>query len=208
MKTYSGYIEICSGKTVLLPWPMTELDLCRWRFGPLEIAAISLIAGGQILQGQAAKRDAENQAAIQEYNAQVQENDAKQAEVRGAFESRRQAEAAERTQGLLVANLGTSGLVATEGAPLLLKATQQTESELDNLLIGFDTQIEASRLRSGATLSRLGAKASKSRGKAAQTVSFIQAGGTILGGFAFAKGPKAPGVKPSFPTTGINRAFP
>ncbi len=44
MKLYSGYYEICPGKVVLLPYPMSRMEMTRWRFGPL-IALPGLAAG-------------------------------------------------------------------------------------------------------------------------------------------------------------------
>lgn len=148
--------------------------------------AIGTLAVGQIAEGQAAKTEAENQAAIAEYNAQVAENEAKAIEQRGRFESIQQAQEAERRQSAL--SLTSPGVVSTEGAPLLKQATQSTQDELANLLIGFDVRTAASRARSQATLFGLEAEAAKSRGKAAETASFIGAAGTILGGFAKSSG--------------------
>lgn len=161
--------------------------------------AIGTIAVGQIAQGQAAKTEAENQAAIAEYNAQVSENEAKAIEQRGKFESAQQAQEAARRLSTL--SLGFQGVVGTTGAPLLAKATQSTQDELSNLIIGFDTRTAASRARSQATLFRLQGSAAKSRGKAAVTSSFIGAAGTILGGFAFAGSPKTGAVPAGSITT-------
>jgi hypothetical protein len=150
----------------------------------LGLMAFGTMAVGQIYAGEAARTQAENEAAIAEYNAQVAEQEAKQVEARSAFESMRQAEAAARIQGLLVANLGITGAVMTEGAPLLLRARQEVELELENILIGYEGRTGASRARSQAALYGMEAGAATQRGRAARTASYIGAGSTLLMGFS------------------------
>ncbi len=189
MKLYSGYVDI-GGRTVLLPCPMTWMEIARLRFGPLLLPlAVGTMAVGKIAEGQAAKRQAENKAAMAKYNAAVSEQEAKQIEARSRVESIQQAQEAARAQSALLATQGTSGAVMTEGAPLLVQATQATQSELDNLMIGYQGQIAAARARNQAALYRMEAKTLKKKAKSAWTSSLIGAGATVLGGFYTPKTP-------------------
>lgn len=149
--------------------------------GTLSLLAIG---GSQVVGGIAAKREQENQAAIAKYNVAVSEQAARQEEVRTAFESQRQAAEATRRQSAIAANLGVSGVVATEGAPLLLRAKQETEDILENLAIGYTGRIAAARKRSQAALFGLEATAARQRGRAAFTSGIIGAGTTVLEGFS------------------------
>jgi hypothetical protein len=191
MKLYSGYVEIVHGKTVYLPAPMTWLELQSRRFGPLLLpAAIATMATGQVMGAMSAKRQGENEAAIAKYNAAVSEQEAKQVEMRSRFESVRQAEDAERVGSELLVNVSASGSTPTQGAGLLARATQSVQSELDNLLIGYEGRIGASRARSQAAGYRMEATAAKQRGQAGFTSGIIGAAGTtLLGAYAMRKPP-------------------
>ena len=145
--------------------------------------AIGTQAVGTIAAANAARVQAENEQAIAEYNAKVEENEAKYQEQIAAFKSRRQAKEAARIRSQMLASLGTTGAEIGVGAPLLALAAQDTESELDNLLIGYEGQIGASRARSRATGHRLTASAAGSRASSAMTAGYIKAGTGLLTGF-------------------------
>jgi hypothetical protein len=190
MKFYSDYIELWPGKTAFLPGPMTIMEIAHLRFDPgtLLIAAMGAQALGQFKAGQAASAEGKSQQNIANYNAQVQEREAKAIEQRTALEQRRQAEAAARQQSSLEAGLGAAGAVSTAGAPLMLQAKQASESELENLNIGYTGREEATAARTQAQLDRMGGKLARQRGKAEATGHYIGAGTTLLSGFSAAKG--------------------
>ena len=150
-------------------------------------AGVGLQAFGQIRAGQAASAEGKSEQNIANYNAQVQEREAKAIEQRTAVEQRKQAEAAERRQSTLEAGLGASGTVTTAGSPLLLQAKQASEDELENLLIGDIGREKATAARTQAKLDVIGGKLARQRGKAKATGRFIGAGSTLLTGFATAK---------------------
>ena len=189
MELYSGYIELWPGKTVLLPYPMTTMEMAHLRFDPgtLFLLAMGTQAAGQIKAGQAASAEGKSRQNIDNYNAQVQEREAQAIEQRTAVEQRRQAEAAERRQSTLEAGIGAAGAVATAGSPLLLQARQASESELANLNIGFTGREQATAARTQAQLDILGGKLARQRGKAKATGKFIGAGSTLLTGFQTGK---------------------
>jgi len=185
MKLYSGYIELWPGKTAFLPGPMTIMEIAHLRFDPgtLFIAAMGAQAASQIIEGQAASVEGKSQQNIANYNAQVQEREAKAIEQRTAVEQRRQAEEAARRQSTLEAGLGASGAVTTAGAPLMLQAKQASESELENLMIGYTGREEATAARTQGQLDIMQGKLAKQRGKAEAKGQYIGAGTTLLSGF-------------------------
>jgi len=176
--------------------------LCSRRYGPaaLLIAGAGLMAGGQLYQGEAARQEAKSAANMSKYNAALADQEAKQVEAKTALEQRRQVEASDRQMGTLAANLGASGAITTEGAPLLIQAKQAAEFELDNMLMGYEGATQAARLRSQANLDRMQSKIYTRKGKAAQTASYMQAGGTLLQGFGAAKSAGAFGNGRGVPT--------
>jgi len=121
--------------------------------------------------------------AISEYNARVQEQEARQIEARTALAQRRQAEAGERTMGALRARLGKAGAVMTTGAPLMIQAEQASELEMENLMIGYKGATAAQRTRSQAKIDKLQAKIYGKRAKTAMIEEGMKAGTTLITGF-------------------------
>jgi len=146
--------------------------------------AVATIAAGQVYSGMAASAEGKGESRLAKYNAQVQEREAQAIEQRGKREGIMQAKEAERRMSTLAARLGTSGVVTTEGSPLAILAEQATESEQDNLMIGYNAQLEASRARAQARADIYEGKLAKQRGRNKATASYIGAGGTLLTGFS------------------------
>jgi len=125
---------------------------------------------------------------IAEYNAQVAEQQGKAAKVRSGFDSIQQAKEAERIKSSLRAGLGAAGgLDAPVGTDII--GEQAEESELENLLIGFEGETALSRAKSQATGERLRGKAAKARAKNAARRANINFGIQLAGmaaGAAFA----------------------
>jgi hypothetical protein len=153
----------------------------------LEVLALAAVAAGQIKAGQDAAVEGKSRQNIANYNAQVQRNESKAIEQRTAVAQRKQAEAAERRQSTLEAGLGEAGAVTTAGSPLLLQAKQASESELENLNIGFTGREEATAAETQAKLDIAQGKLSRQKGKAKRTGKFIGAGSTLLTGFQTGK---------------------
>lgn len=151
--------------------------------GVLAIAGAAAAVGGQIYTGMAQKAEAQSAQAMENYKAQVAEQDAKAIEQRTRLEQRRAAQSAARRMSALEAGLAASGAVTTVGAPLMLQATQAAEDEMENLMIGYEGQIEASRARSRAAGYRMSGKMAKQRGRSRATSSFIGAGSSLIKGF-------------------------
>jgi len=168
---------------------MTKMEMARYRFDPITIAmvaATALTAAGQIQGGRAAEAEAKSAANMSEYNAKVQEQEARAIEQKSRFDSIKQAEAGERYMSSLQANIGASGSSGM-GTPLLIQAKSAEELELENLLIGYEGQVGSQRALSQAAQDRMQAKIYKQKGKNAKTAGYIGAGTSLLSGFGAMK---------------------
>lgn len=137
----------------------------------------------------AAGKSAQN---IANFNAAVAEEEAKAAKIKAGFAQKRQAKKAVAAESSLIAKLG-EGLSSDVAGDLL--AEQAAESELENLLIGFEGEVAARRAESQAELDRLSGRLAKQRGKSAARAANIKfgtqlattpvgkEGGTLLTGF-------------------------
>jgi hypothetical protein len=160
-----------------------------WMFDPVTMLVVGgtvMGAAGQIQGGMAAEAEGKSQQNMANYNAALQEREAKSIEARTALQQKQQAETADREASTLRAGLGASGAVSTAGSPLMIMAKQASEAELENLNIGYQGMEEATAARSGAALSRMEGKTALARGKAGKTAGFMGAGSTLLTGFGTA----------------------
>ena len=144
----------------------------------------ALMAAGQVYQGMAADAQGKSAQNMANYNAQLALRNKAQIEARGKQESIQQAKEASRQQSKLLAQLGGSGAVVQTGTPLDILAEQAKESELENLLIGYDTQVAAQQQESQAALDRMQGDIYRQKGKNKATASYIGAGSTLLQGFS------------------------
>lgn len=158
---------------------------------------------GQIQAGQAAAAQAQSQAAIANYNAQLMRRQfeqerlnieaqkradelrRRQEELRRSYEQRRQAEAGAREMGALEAALGAAGAVTTAGIPLLIQARQASELEQENLMIGYVPATYEYYPEPVDISSRdiLQAKMYGQQARYARTGGYLMAGQTLLTGF-------------------------
>ena len=145
-------------------------------------AGIGMQAIGSIQQGMAAAQQAKAQAAMAEYNAKVAKQQAEARRAAARFEQERQAKAGERVRSGLQAQFGASGGVPSEGTPLMIEAEQVAENELENLLIGYEGEVDAMRSESQAAGFKMQSDVFSSRASNARTAGFIGAGTSILSG--------------------------
>jgi hypothetical protein len=138
---------------------------------------------GGIMASQAQAQEARNQAAMAKYNQDVMNQQAKTKEQQTAFEQNRQAEESHRQMSSLQANLGMSGAVSTEGSPLMIQAKQASESELENLMIGYEGQNQAQYMRSQAGGYGMQSSIYKSKARNIANAGYMNAGSTLLTGF-------------------------
>lgn len=120
---------------------------------------------------------------IAEFNARIEEQNAIAARNRAAFASKRQAK-----RGVAITSAQTAAVAAAGGlgSPVFadLTAEQAAELELENLIIGFEGEVEAQRSLNQAELDRLSGRLAKRRGKAAGRAANIKFGTSLLTGFA------------------------
>lgn len=116
---------------------------------------------------------------IEEFKAAVAEQGAVAARQKSAFASKRQAKKAAEIKSSQIVSLG-AGLSSPVAADLI--EVQAEELELENLLIGFEGEVEAGKLESQATLDRLQGKLFKQRGKAGARAANVQFGTSLLTG--------------------------
>ena len=200
MKLYSGIIELQKGWFVRLPYPMTWIEMSRYRFDPVTLLMVGtgVMAAGQIQQGRVAASEAQSAANLANYNAAVQEREAEAIRKKTRFDQIRHAEESARIQGALRTKLAGAGAVGSG----LLEEEQFAELELERFLLGYEGEIEAERALSQAELDRMSGKLALQRGKAARQASYIGAGATLLTGFGTAgMYGKTPGVTKAGLTT-------
>ena len=143
-------------------------------FGPLgTVVGLGLEVGSQIYGGMVESAQAKSMANIANYNAQVQEREAKAIEQRSIYESQRQAEAGSRDLSTL----------ESRGAPVEVLGVQAKEFERENLMIGYEGQVASARAKAQAAADRMQAKVYKSAASSAKTASYIGAGTTLLTGW-------------------------
>jgi hypothetical protein len=167
----------------------------KYRFDPVSALLIGGAvagAGGQVYSGMAANAEGKSAQNMANYNSQLAEREANMTEQRTALQQKQQAEEASRRQSTMRAGLGASGVVSTEGSPLLIQAEQASQDEFQNLLVGYQGQQEATALRSEATLQRQQGKMARKSGKNAMIGSFIGAGSSLMSGFGSAMTPANP----------------
>ena len=155
--------------------------------GPLAVPFMILSAVGSAYsayQGQKARQsEAENAAAISEYNAQVSEQDAKAAEMSAEAAAERQARQGAELQATQKAQYGRSGVLFS-GSPLTVMADTASQLELDRQMILHEGATAASRYRSKAKGERMGADAYGSQAKAYGRSATLAGGSSLLSGLS------------------------
>jgi hypothetical protein len=139
---------------------------------------------GSIVGGIQQSQELKSQENVALYNAKVDEQNAKSIEAAGILKSQQQAEEADRTQSTIEAGIGISGASSDAGSPLLIQAKQASQSELENLMIGYDTQTGAQQQRIQGVLDTTQAKYLKQQAK-----------NRLVGGFLNAAAYSAPGFQ-------------
>tara|TARA_S200000501_G_scaffold224852_1_gene210775 strand:+ start:565 stop:1044 length:480 start_codon:yes stop_codon:yes gene_type:complete len=125
-------------------------------------------AYGQYQAGKAQKR-------AYDYNAQIQEQNARIAQEQADYEARRQES---RTRKMLAAQrvaYAGSGFTSNTGTALDTLRQTMSEGEMDKMAILYGGSVEAVNQRAQASLSRM-------QGKAAYKAGMYNAAGTLLAG--------------------------
>ena len=174
---------------------------------PLPLLAIGagLQAGSSILGGFYGSRQKKNEAAIAKYNAAIMRKEASARDKLTKFKLKRQAEEAARIQGDLEAAIGGSGMVSTEGAPMLSLALQKSESDIENWIIGFMGRKEVGQFLSKAAEYTMIASMAKTGARQALIGGFLGAGASAI--MSYAAWPKKQSTLTSTTSTGLIEGY-
>ena len=148
----------------------------------LMIAGVGVQVAGQLQAGREAEAEATSAQRMADYNARLQEREARIKRQEAGFAQTQQAKRGARVKSALVAKLGAAGGLISPVAGELVEA-QARELELENAMIGYMGETAAVRAESQAELDRLQAGIYGRRGKAARRASYFRAGTTLLKGF-------------------------
>jgi hypothetical protein len=146
-------------------------------------AGTGLQAIGMIGQGAAASSQAKGQAAVAEYNAKVAEQEAAAERQANLYRQKKMAESAGRYGSGMRAAYGASGVVPSEGTPLLVQAKQAAEDDLDQLMASYEADISERRKANVAAGERLQAGIYRKSARNSVLAGAIGAGTTLLTGF-------------------------
>jgi hypothetical protein len=151
---------------------------------PAAIAAIGgvgvgLTVLGQVQAGRQAEAQGESQQALAEYNAQLAEREAEEAQEAAATEERKLRKAGVRLKAIQRARFGAIG-VTPEGSPLDVMAATAAELKRDALTIRRGGQLGFQRFTAEASLQRIAGKSALLRGRSRRRASYLGAGATAL----------------------------
>lgn len=138
---------------------------------------------GQYEAGKAAEAQAKSQAAWREYNAQLAEREAAEAQEAAAYEEKKFRRGGERLKARQRALYAKAG-VTPEGSPLEVTAETAREIEMDALMIRRGGMVGYQRYTAEAALSRIAGKSALLKGRAARRASYWQMGATGAKGIA------------------------
>jgi membrane protein involved in colicin uptake len=152
-----------------------------------------------IQKGQAESAQKKAQAQIAESNAVIARRAADDERVKGSQEARQKAIETARLIGMQRAGAAASGVVVDAGSALDLTADSAAFGKLDQLRITNNAERRALGFETKAANFDAEADALEKASGAAQTAGFLNAGTSLLGGFA--KAPASGGGAP-FSTSG------
>lgn len=146
------------------------------------IASAAIGTVGAVQQGNAAKDSAEYNARVQEKNAKLAEFSARDAIVRGNEEQKKQRRSADELQSRQRVAMAANGLDTTYGSALDAAVDTAMLGELDALTIQSNTYREAYGFKVEASNNTAAAAASRAEGRNAKSAGYLNAGGTLLTG--------------------------
>lgn len=145
------------------------------------VASTTLQIAGQYQAGKAAEAQGKSQDALLEYNAQLAEREATEAQEAAAHEERLFRKGGERLKARQRVGYAKAG-VTPEGSPLEVMERTATELEIDALMIRRGGQLGYQRYTAEAGLQRTAGRSALLRGRAARRASRIGMAGTAFGG--------------------------
>lgn len=147
-------------------------------------AGIMASIGGQLFETFTRYQDASAQQAMQDAETKRLRQEAAQVERVTAFKQTRAAQEEAQKIGSLETASAASGAISTTGAPLMAIAQQASENELENLLIGYRGQEEATGLRYQADVSKYKSRLLGRQKRYELAGGLLGATGTGMGAFS------------------------
>jgi len=178
MKLLNGIIELSPGWFVRLPYPMTEMEMARYRFEPatLTLLVLAATAATTTVSVMAAQQEADTNKKIAEYNAQIAKQEAEAKRRAGAAEVDLLQERKKHMLASSRAATAKSGITSA-GAPLLVDIETAELSAFDQVTARYNTQVDVSRSLSEARLYEF-------QGRAASRAGKLRAGTALFSGAA------------------------
>ena len=176
-------VEFIDGRIVKVPISLWYGN--NQRFGPLLIVAAAVMAGGQIMQGQAAATEGKSAHNMANYNALVAEREGEAIKQAGRFRQSRQAKTGDEYKSALETKINKEGGGRSDVKESIMWETEK-ELQLEQLMTGYEFMLESQRKREEAAWFRIQGDMAKQKGKNIQRASYLQAGGTLLTGFGMA----------------------
>jgi hypothetical protein len=148
----------------------------------LTVGSTLLGAAGQIQQGQATASAQRYNAHVQEMNATLADRRARDAIERGEVAEQKKRQQVAALRGQQTAAMAANGVDLSFGSPLDTLVDTAVLGELDALTIRTNAARESYDFKVGAVNQRAGASMSRAAADNAETGSYLNAAGTILGG--------------------------
>jgi len=151
-------------------------------------AGIGLQAYSSYQQGQA---QAEQYAYAQQealYKARVAEADAKAVQARTTFEQQRQIQEGAAAVDTMRVSQATSGARTDVGTPVLVRAQQWAEVELENFLIGLEGRTQKSKFKQEAAFQRIQGRLYGKAAKRSVLTGYLGAAANIFQGMGMGYG--------------------
>lgn len=141
-----------------------------------EIAALGLLTVGTVVTAAGAMQQGQQEQQAYNYQADVQEQQAKEERVVAATNEANFIEEQRRNMARRRALLGASGVESSSGSPLLVSEDFAGETALQALRIRRGGEVRATRLEQQAELSRFSGQSARQGGR-------LRAGASLLTGF-------------------------
>ena len=132
---------------------------------------------------EAARAEAKSRQNIANFKAELKKREAEAERAKARFAQKRQAKRGARVKASLTADIAAAGGL---GSPVAadLAVEQAVELELENLLIGFESEARAKAREEESKLLAIGGKFEKQKGKNLATARNVEFGTKLLTGFA------------------------
>lgn len=160
------------------------------------VASTALTAGSQVVEGVAANRAAQYNASVMRTNAIIARQKADQERQSGDLEARRAGEQASAATEAQAARFAAGGVQLASGSPADVLVSAAEQGMMDAAIIRANSQQRQSDLAYEANNLEQQAIMEKRAGKAQMYSSFMQAGGSVLGGASSLMGPGSSMSKP------------